>query len=573
MLIYDAHNCRYGKEDFISTFSLDILQTNKLIMTLSVVQSVVIIVIFIVVQVTITKSAACLSQFYDFDARDSSLPKTNDARSPEILLDPPFLLFGKSYNVCHVQSNGIISLGEHAPKVYNGTLFFPYLHSVLIAPFYGDVSTQIRGNIWYKTVYNRSAELENIKEDINDAFSNESEIFSPKYALIATWYRVGYSQATTNKVNTFQCVITTDGVKSFAIFLYNIMQWVLEYDPVYPARVGFVDGASNVYNVYEFPNSGQPGILHYIRKSNVRRQGIWMFRIDGKIILSPQPITFGVNCSTPTNPVSGTIEPYNCTQAGAVIQFHCNKTYAPTEWRTAVCQLNGTWTPDPAQHICTHKGYNDSKWIDGKNIYFLCPITEGVNCSTPTNPVSGTIEPYNCTQAGAVIQFHCNKTYTPTEWRTAVCQLNGTWTPDPAQHICTHKGYNDSKWIDGNNIYFPCPITEGVNCSTPTNPVSGTIEPYNCTQAGAVIQFHCNKTYAPTEWRTAECQLNGSWTPDPAQLICTRKRRSYALQPFIKYSVISAGLVVFILGLGAGIVYIITRYRSMYMQVKVYYTR
>ena len=40
--------------------------------------------------------------------------------------------------------------------------------------------------------------------------------------------------------NTFQCVITTDGTTSFAIFLYNKIEWTTG-----PARVGFNEGAFN----------------------------------------------------------------------------------------------------------------------------------------------------------------------------------------------------------------------------------------------------------------------------------------------------------------------------------------
>ena len=151
--------------------------------------------------------------------------------------------------------------------------------------------------------------------------------------------------------------------------------------------------------------------------------------------------------------------------------------------------------------------------------------------AVPTRPINGTIETYDFTQVGAVIQFHCNKSYIPTKWKTGECQLNGTWAQDPAQLICTFKKSNVSQSIDGENIYSTCtyPITEGVNCGTPTRPDSGTIEPYNCTQVGANIQFHCNKSYAPTKWSTAEYQLNGTWTPDPARLICTFKRRPHAL--------------------------------------------
>ena len=226
---------------------------------------------------------------------------------------------------------------------------------------------------------------------------------------------------------------------------------------------------------YELPGSGTPEIINITTRSNVGRAGVWVFRIDGENISSTRQITKGVNCTTPTHPINGTIEPYDFTQVGAIIQFHCNKSYAPTKWRIAECQLNGTWAPDPARLICTFKRSNDSQSIDGENISSTHPITKDVNCTTSTLPNNGTIEAY-------------------------IQQL---------LHTC--RG---------------------------SDPV------------------HCNKNYIPIKWRTAECQLNGTWAPDPAQLICTFKRRSHDSQLLVKYSVISAIAVVFIVGQGAGVIYI-----------------
>ena len=59
-----------------------------------------------------------------------------------------------------------------------------------------------------------------------------------------------------------------------------------------------------------------------------------------------------------------------------------------------------------------------------------------------------------------------------------------------------------------------------VSCGHPSPSVSGTIEPYNSTQEGAEVQYHCDEGYTPREWRTSQCQENGTWAPDPALLNC-----------------------------------------------------
>ena len=50
------------------------------------------------------------------------------------------------------------------------------------------------------------------------------------------------------QLNTFQCVIATDGSMSFAIFLYNETEWSTQNDPddpsleTSPAKIGFNEG-------------------------------------------------------------------------------------------------------------------------------------------------------------------------------------------------------------------------------------------------------------------------------------------------------------------------------------------
>ena len=64
----------------------------------------------------------------------------------------------------------------------------------------------------------------------------------------------------------------------------------------------------------------------------------------------------------------------------------------------------------------------------------ICPL---VNCSDPTSPMDGSIDPYHNTTEGAEISFMCNSMFVPAGRMAAVCEADGRWSPDPANHRCT----------------------------------------------------------------------------------------------------------------------------------------
>ena len=63
-------------------------------------------------------------------------------------------------------------------------------------------------------------------------------------------------------------------------------------------------------------------------------------------------------------------------------------------------------------------------------------ILPSVNCSDPTPPVDGSIEPYQNTTEGAEIFFRCNLGFVPAGRMRTVCGADGRWNPDTAT-VCT----------------------------------------------------------------------------------------------------------------------------------------
>ena len=66
-----------------------------------------------------------------------------------------------------------------------------------------------------------------------------------------------------------------------------------------------------------------------------------------------------------------------------------------------------------------------------------------------------------------------------------------------------------------------CFFLPPVNCSDPTPPVDGSIDPYHNTTEGAEIFFRCNPGFVPAALMTAVCGADGRWNPNPAGLVCT----------------------------------------------------
>ena len=58
-------------------------------------------------------------------------------------------------------------------------------------------------------------------------------------------------------------------------------------------------------------------------------------------------------------------------------------------------------------------------------------------------------------------------------------------------------------------------------CHDPIPPMKGSIGGYTSTVEGSVVAFYCNEGLIPLGQMNATCASNGSWTPNPAELICS----------------------------------------------------
>ena len=148
---------------------------------------------------------------------------------------------------------------------------------------------------------------------VNQAFGGA---FTATSAFVATWDHVGYFSSHIDKLNTFQVVLTTDGVQSFVIFHYldNGMQWeagdadggVGGFIPIggtgTSATAGF-DAGDNV-NFSTIPGSLMPGISTLLHNgSNVSVPGQWVFQVNTNVVSSPPVLIGDINNDNVINAV------------------------------------------------------------------------------------------------------------------------------------------------------------------------------------------------------------------------------------------------------------------------------
>ncbi|PVD26094.1 hypothetical protein C0Q70_13762 [Pomacea canaliculata] len=198
--------------------------------------------------------------FYPYGPRqgDESLPPADDISTDEIQLSVPIVFFNSSFSSIYVNLNGHVSFESEVPA-YRGDLALPF-GLKLIAPFMADIDTRISGRVYYREARDQET-LQRAATDIHNHFLGKV-FFRPSTAFIVTWEKVGYYRQQSDKVNTFQLVIVTDGESSFAIFQYldGGMQWIKSQGkltptvPEIPAQAGFDSGSETTG--FFLPGSG-----------------------------------------------------------------------------------------------------------------------------------------------------------------------------------------------------------------------------------------------------------------------------------------------------------------------------
>uniref|UniRef100_K1RGC6 Sushi, nidogen and EGF-like domain-containing protein 1 n=1 Tax=Magallana gigas TaxID=29159 RepID=K1RGC6_MAGGI len=171
-----------------------------------------------------------LRQFYRFgsDEGDSILPSNDDESTPRIDVSVPFPFFGSSYSSIYVNNNGDVTF-DTALTQFTADAFPINGSHKMIAAFWTDIDTALGGSLWYRTSTDSSI-LQKGTQDIRTVFPSLNT-FSATWMMIITWNDVAaYGCSDTGAINcqqrnTFQLVLISNGVHSFAVFMYNVINW------------------------------------------------------------------------------------------------------------------------------------------------------------------------------------------------------------------------------------------------------------------------------------------------------------------------------------------------------------
>ncbi len=309
---------------------------------------------------------------------DSKVPVCDDCSQLQSLVGQgpagstlSFNFFAKSYTSLFVNNNGAISMNAGV-SAYTG-LPFPYSDNPLIAPYWADVDTRAAnaGTVWYRTAQD-SALLREVSTEIQGSFMGATS-FNATFAEVVTWDRVGYYNQRADKLNTFQAVIASDGMRTFAIFKYPTggINWARgDASPVGSyAQVGF--DAGDRINYYNGVGSRTAQTLNLPELSNTvpASPGTQVYRIDSAVI-------------TTSSSLSGS----GVSQVvGAAFPMSGELTWARLDPAMAWTPVSTTWTQQSSANL-TQAG----KWLNGRSARFA-GVVSGTSRVGEAVKVSGAL--------------------------------------------------------------------------------------------------------------------------------------------------------------------------------------
>ncbi|TRY88739.1 hypothetical protein DNTS_029673 [Danionella cerebrum] len=110
---------------------------------------------------------------------------------------------------------------------------------------YQEYSQLNKSDIYTEMIFNRTA------QDVSRFETHRGKPpFTPSWVLKITWDHilpVSYQKINLSETNTFQCILTTDGLRSFALLRYGDMKWGPGQRINHDALIGYTDGKNDFH--------------------------------------------------------------------------------------------------------------------------------------------------------------------------------------------------------------------------------------------------------------------------------------------------------------------------------------
>ncbi|KAG6798951.1 nidogen-2 [Apis mellifera caucasica] len=197
--------------------------------------------------------------------------------SAETILKTPIAFYDQIFNSIFVNGNGVLSFARAMHRFFN--IAFP-LDDPVIAPLYTHVDTRGSGRVYYGET-DAPEILARAGGMVRSAFTDAAD-FVPTHAFLATWVDVGYYNGKSDKVNTYQVAISSNGTHSYVELLYpdDGIQWIQgESHPNGLPDAKAQAGLMSEGRMYTLRGSGTDQIQNVDKWSNVNRPGQWVFQV------------------------------------------------------------------------------------------------------------------------------------------------------------------------------------------------------------------------------------------------------------------------------------------------------
>ncbi|KAF8381850.1 nid-1 [Pristionchus pacificus] len=212
------------------------------------------------------------ARLFDFGKRagDQLLESSLSA----VTLEHPVVYMERNEDQIFISNKGIVTFQELDTEEY-----FPLdkLNRSAIAVLYSSVS---EGKTYYRSTTTDRLLLTRLTDSIHHEFADTNH-FNALQATVVTWE--GQQGKERQGQNTFQLVLTTDGIQSYAFLLYAKIAWVKSKGHF--AQSGFTHFDGRFQRTI---NSGTEEIKELADMTNMGQDGSYLFRISGVSIEDPR---------------------------------------------------------------------------------------------------------------------------------------------------------------------------------------------------------------------------------------------------------------------------------------------